>query len=438
MLDNFKTHIETNFSFLANKKVLLAISGGIDSVVLFHLFKAIPNINIYLAHCNFKLRGRESDLDEEFVNNLTQISSNQIFTKSFETENYSKKNKLSTQIAARKLRYEWFNELVSEHNLDYIATAHHADDNLETFLINFTRGTGLKGLTGIPEINGNIIRPLLPFSRKEIEDFAKENNISWREDASNASDKYTRNKLRHHVLPILKVINPNIFESFSNTINHIKEANTIIEDSISDFSKKAIIKEGDSLKIDIQVLKETSNSKAYLYQILNEYNFTEWNDVNELISAQSGKFIVSKTHRLVKDRDFLILTEFKSNIESEVIFIQKNETSISEPISLKLSKSDSTIKENKHTILVDEDCLQFPLILRKWKNGDVIYPSGMKGKKKVSKYFKDEKFSLVDKENTWLLCNGNDAIIWIVNHRKDSRFQVSEKTKKILKLTTAH
>ena len=438
MLDNFKTHIETNFSFLANKKVLLAISGGIDSVVLFHLFKAIPNINIYLAHCNFKLRGRESDLDEEFVNNLTQISSNQIFTKSFETENYSKKNKLSTQIAARKLRYEWFNELVSEHNLDYIATAHHADDNLETFLINFTRGTGLKGLTGIPEINGNIIRPLLPFSRKEIEDFAKKNNISWREDASNASDKYTRNKLRHHVLPILKVINPNIFESFSNTINHIKEANTIIEDSISDFSKKAIIKEGDSLKIDIQVLKETSNSKAYLYQILNEYNFTEWNDVNELISAQSGKFIVSKTHRLVKDRDFLILTEFKSNIESEVIFIQKNETSISEPISLKLSKSDSTIKENKHTILVDEDCLQFPLILRKWKNGDVIYPSGMKGKKKVSKYFKDEKFSLVDKENTWLLCNGNDAIIWIVNHRKDSRFQVSEKTKKILKLTTAH
>jgi len=438
MLDNFKTHIETNFPFLANKKVLLAISGGIDSVVLFHLFKAIPNINIYLAHCNFKLRDKESNLDEEFVRKFTQISSNQIFTKSFETENFAKEHKLSTQIAARKLRYEWFNELVSEHKLDYIATAHHADDNLETFLINFTRGTGLKGLTGIPEINGNIIRPLLPFSRKEIEEFAKENNISWREDASNASDKYVRNKLRHHVLPILKEINPNVFESFSNTINHIKEANSIIEESIADFSKNAIIKEGDILKIDIKVLQETGNPKAYLYQILNEYNFSEWNDVNEILSAQSGKFVVSKTHRLVKDRDFLILTELKIGNKSEVFFIQKNETSITEPISLKLSKSDSNTKEDKHTIFVDEDNLQFPLILRKWKNGDVIYPSGMKGKKKVSKYFKDEKFSLVDKENTWLLCNGNDAIIWIINHRKDSRFQVSEKTKNILKLTTAH
>lgn len=438
MLDNFKTHIQTNFPFLANKKVLLAISGGIDSVVLFHLFRGIPNIDIYLAHCNFKLRGKESDLDEEFVYNLTQISSNHIFKKSFKTDNYAKIHKLSTQIAARKLRYEWFNELVSEYNLDYIATAHHADDNLETFLINFTRGTGLKGLTGIPEINGNIIRPLLPFSRKEIEDFAIENNISWREDASNASDKYTRNKLRHHVLPILKEINPNIFDSFSNTINHIKEANNIIEDSIIDFSKKAIYKEGDCLKIDIQFVREKSNPKAYLYQILNEYNFTEWNDINELLSAQSGKFVLSKTHRLLKDRNYLMLTELKSRNKSEVFFIQKNETSISEPISLKLSKSDISIKENKHTILVDEDCLQFPLILRKWKNGDVIHPSGMKGKKKVSKYFKDEKFSLVDKENTWLLCNGNDAIIWIVNHRKDSRFQISEKTKNILKLNTAH
>ena len=433
MLQKFKNHINENFPFLKDKKLLIAISGGLDSVVLTHLFHQLNIAEIALAHCNFKLRNKASDLDEEFVNKLSQITSNQIFIKSFQTEKISENQKKSIQITARELRYNWFQELIDEHQLDYILTAHHADDNLETFLINLTRGSGLDGFTGIPAINGNIVRTLLPFSRSEILNFAKSNNIEWREDASNASIKYVRNKIRHKVIPVLKEINPSLLESFSNSTHHLKEVQEIVNDKIVDVTKQTVIKENESIKIDIQKIKELANPKAYLYQILNEYQFTEWNDVYHLLDSQSGKAVYSKTHRLLKDRSFLILSKLENNTNN-VYRITENDVLISQPLNLSFQEVADIKPEKKHSIYVDKDLLNYPLYLRKKQNGDYIYPSGMQGKKKLSKYFKDEKFSLLDKENTWLLCNAENAIVWVIGYRQDRRFMATTSTKNYLKI----
>ncbi|MFC4267699.1 tRNA lysidine(34) synthetase TilS [Polaribacter marinivivus] len=422
MLQKFKQHITKEFPFLKDTKLLLAISGGVDSVVLFHLLHKL-NYDVSLAHCNFKLRGKESDLDEEFIKNLNQISSNQIFTISFDTEKYAKEHKLSTQIAARELRYNWLQKLITEHKFDYVLTAHHADDNLETFLIHLTRGSGLDGFTGIPKVNGNIVRPLLAFSREEILNYAKDYDLEWREDASNASNKYIRNKIRHQVLPVLKEINPSILDSFATTLENLQESKQIIEDSIENIASEVLEKEANFIKIDIEKIKELSNSKAYLYQLLKTYHFTEWNDVYDLLNAQSGKQVFSKTHRLLKDRNVLILSKIDLSNSIEMAFqIEEEITEITNPIHLTFEEVFEKSTENKQTIYVDKDLLKYPLILRKWEKGDYIYPLGMQGKKKLSKYFKDEKFSLIDKENTWLLCNAENQIMWIVNHRQDRRF----------------
>lgn len=435
MLQKFKEHININFPFLKDKKLLIAISGGVDSVVLAHLFSEL-NFNISLAHCNFQLREKESNLDEEFVKLLSQKTSNQIFTIKFDTEKFASKNKFSTQIAARQLRYNWFQEIVKKHSFDYVLTAHHADDNLETFLINLTRGSGLDGFTGIPKINGNIVRPLLAFSRKEILAYAKTNTIDWREDASNATTKYIRNKIRHKVLPVLKEINPNLLETFAKTLENLQESKQIIEDKIADISSEVINSKNDVLKINIEKIIQLSNPKAYLYQLLKEYNFTEWNDVYNLLSAQSGKQIFSKTHRLIKDRAFLLLSKTVISNEKELFLIDESQSEIIHPIHLNFEVVQQKPTENKQTIYVDKDLLKYPLIVRKWQNGDYLYPQGMQGKKKLSKYFKDEKLSLLEKENTWLLCNSENEIIWVLNHRQDRSFSLKNTSNNILKITS--
>jgi tRNA(Ile)-lysidine synthase len=435
MLEKLTNHINKNLPFLKDKKLLIAISGGIDSVVLTHLLSAL-NFDISLAHCNFNLRGKESDLDEEFVVQLGEKLNLNVFKIHFNTEEFAKENKQSTQIAARELRYNWFQKLIEQNSFEYILTAHHADDNLETFLINLTRGSGLDGFTGIPEINGNIVRPLLKFSRDTILSFVKENNIEWREDKSNASTKYIRNKIRHNVLPVLKEINPSLLETFAKTTEHLKESQQIIEDRIEKVASEVISTDQNNIKIDIERINQLSNPKAYLYQLLKEYNFTEWNDVYQLLSAQSGKQVLSKTHTLLKDRDFLLLSKIDFSTALEVTFqIQKNTSEITEPIHLKLEDAQEKSTENKQTIYVDKQHLVFPLKLRKWQNGDFFYPSGMTGKKKLSKYFKDEKFSLLEKQNTWLLCNKNEDIIWVLNYRQDNRFLTKEASNDILKIS---
>ena len=434
MLKKLENHIHQNLPFLKDKKLLIAISGGVDSVVLAHLLSTLK-FNISLAHCNFNLRPIECDIDEDFVKNLGKNLNTKVFTIHFNTTQFAKENKQSTQIAARNLRYDWFNELIEKHQFDYILTAHHADDNLETFLINLTRGAGLDGLTGIPEINGNIVRPLLKFSREEILTFVKENNISWREDKSNASTKYIRNKIRHQILPVLKEINPSLLETFEKTTAHLKESQQIIEDRINEISAETIATENNISKIDISKIEKLSNPKAYLYQLLKDYNFTEWNDVADLLSAQSGKQVISKTHTLLKDRNFLILTKKGLSAVETIFEIDKDTVEITNPIHLKIEEVQEKSTENKQTIYIDKQNLQFPLTLRKWQDGDFFYPSGMTGKKKLSKYFKDEKFSLLQKQNTWLLCNNDNAIIWVVEYRKDNRFDTNKKNNTLLKIS---
>ncbi len=435
MLDKFKKHINSHFSFLNKSKILIAISGGLDSVVLTHLCHQL-NLNIALAHCNFNLRGKESDADENFVFQLAEDLNIEVFIEDFDTENYAKENKLSIQMSARELRYFWFDDLAEQLQFDYILTAHHADDNLETFLINLSRGTGIEGLTGIPEINNNIVRPLLPFSRDEIETYAKDNQLKWREDSSNTSTKYLRNKLRHDVIPVLKEINPQLLQNFGKTLGFLQDSNEVLEDRIDDISNTIITKVSEiEVQYSISEIQKLNNSKAYLYQLLKDYGFSEWNDIVDLLNAQSGKQIFSETHRLIKDRDVLILTELcHSERSEESILINNLDNSIKTPFGiLFFDEADALFGKRTNLIYVDIEKLKLPLTLRKWKEGDYFYPLGMTGKKKLSKYFKDEKMSLVDKENTWLLCSKNE-IIWVINRRADERFKAIKETKQILKI----
>jgi len=437
MILKFQKNINQHFPFLKDKKLLIAISGGIDSVVLTHVLHLLK-YDISLAHCNFKLRGKESNLDEEFVKNLANEFNIDCHTISFETEIYAKNNKLSIQMAARKLRYNWFEKLLSTHKLDYILTAHHADDVLETFLINLTRSTGLDGLMGIPSINGNIVRPLLSVTREEIESYAQINTIDWREDLSNASTKYVRNKIRHQVIPILKELNPSLMDSFENTLSHLKDSQQIITESIEKIREKITTELDEVIQFNIKEIQKLTTPKIYLFELLKGYNFTEWDDILCLLDAQSGKQIFSKTHRLIKDREFLLLTKTNKN-ESPITYTIKsfaNDFSTSDlTLSFKTEESFSSKKNNNTIIYLDNELVRFPLTLRKWQNGDFFYPFGMTGKKKLSDFFKDEKMSIIDKERIWLLTNSKNEIIWIIGKRLDNRFQITSSTKKIVRIT---
>ena len=431
MLIKFQNHITTNFPQLKDKKLLLAVSGGIDSMVLLDLFYKL-RFDICVVHCNFQLRGKESDGDEMLVREICQDRYIPYFIESFDTTEFAKINKLSIQLAARKLRYDWFQEIISL-GFDYVLTAHHLDDNVETFLINFTRGTGLEGLTGIPAQNGNIIRPLLPFSREEIENYALENKIQWREDSSNASDKYFRNKLRHNIVPTLKELNTGFLDSFQNTLHHLQQSESLVNDASKLVFEKVVEEKENQLEIHLKPLLEFQNYKAYLYQWLKEYGFSAWNDIYDLVEAQSGKQVFSETHILLKDREKLILSERNEINKSEVFIIESIESKVNIPLKLRFCKAVNIFETVSNCIFVDESKIKFPLTIRKWQEGDYFYPAGMNGKKKLSKYFKDEKYSLLDKENQWLLCS-EDQIIWVIGKRADNRFINRETTQNSIKI----
>ena len=437
MLEKFQKHINKNLNFLKESKLLIAISGGLDSVVLTHLCHKLK-LDFALAHCNFNLRGKESDADESFVLQLAKDLNKECFIECFDTLAYAQENKLSIQMAARELRYNWFNELAEQLQFDYILTAHHADDNLETFLINLSRGTGIEGLTGIPEINENVVRPLLPFSREDIEQYARAENLHWREDSSNASTKYLRNKLRLEVIPKFKEVNPQLLQNFNKTIAHLQDSKVIIDDRIDAISNQVIEDiNDDNMNFNIAEIVKLSNPKAYLYELLKDYNFTQWNDIYDLLEAQSGKYVVSATHRLIKDRGCLLLSQLDKNVHSSAVesyLIEESTKQFKTPLgTLFLETTKQLNKLNASTIYVDKEVLKFPLTVRQWQEGDYFYPFGMKGKKKLSKFFKDEKLSLIEKENVLLLCSGDD-IVWVINRRPDDRFKVTESTKKILKI----
>ncbi|PKA84445.1 tRNA(Ile)-lysidine synthase [Ulvibacter sp. MAR_2010_11] len=433
MIQKFRKHIDKNHTLLKGKKILVACSGGLDSVVLTHLLK-LSDYDISLAHCNFSLRGKESDEDEQFVVHLADKFSIPVFTETFDTKKYGSENKLSTQMAARELRYRWFDEIKRDFKLDYIVTAHHADDDLETFLINISRGTGLRGLTGIPAVNESVVRPLLPFSRNEILKHAKENHLHWREDSSNKKSDYWRNALRLEVIPKYKEASNNLLQSFQKTQEHLQESQLLIDDYMALIYNLVVTEMSDGYRIDSKRLQELPNTNAVLYELLVGFGFTAWEDISELVKAQSGKQIVSKTHRLLKDRDTLLLTQITSEAKKTEYFIEENDEEIDNPIHITLKSTKKIGNSTPTEVYVDKDKISFPLQLRKWREGDVFQPFGMQGKKKLSKFFKDEKLSLVAKEKIWLLCT-NHKIVWIVGMRLDDRFKVTPDTKHILKIT---
>ncbi|MEC3964500.1 tRNA lysidine(34) synthetase TilS [Flagellimonas halotolerans] len=432
MFPKFKAYINKEMPFLKEKKLLLACSGGLDSIVLTHLCKA-ANLNIALAHCNFKLRGDESDGDETFVRQLASDFGIEVFVMLFEAEKYAETQRLSVQMAARELRYQWFSGLIKTKGYDYILTAHHADDSLETFLINLSRGTGIEGLSGIPEVNEHVVRPLLPFSRSEILAYAESKGVDWREDSSNVSTKYLRNKIRHQIVPVLKELHPTFLQNFLTTQNHLQQSNDLVLNHLNELKSKLFEQRDGDIKISIAALEQLQPLDAYLYGLFKDYGFTEWNDVKDLLSSMSGKQVVSKTHRLLKDRDFLILSEIKNKV-SGTYLVHIDGTLSELPIKLKLENVETLEKQGRNVVFLDKEKLNFPLVLRNWEKGDYFYPFGMQGKKKLSKFFKDEKLDVISKDKQWLLCSDN-KIVWVVGKRADERFKVDDSTREIIKIT---
>ncbi|GLB52345.1 tRNA(Ile)-lysidine synthase [Neptunitalea chrysea] len=432
MFSEFKHHILKTFPDVFQKKLLLAVSGGVDSMVLLHLFKQL-HVKVYVAHCNFQLRGEESDGDEKQVKEVAEFYDFPFFTVRFDTLQYANEKGLNTQLAARELRYNWFYELCEAHYLDTIVIAHHANDRLETFLINLSRGTGIEGLSGIPEVNNKVIRPLLPFSRETILTYAKEQSIKWRDDSSNASDKYLRNNIRHHIVPLLEELHPNFLNNFIKTQTFLTGTKEILETQIAEVKARLFVKEEeDVFKISIAFLQDLTPLSAYLYELFKGYGFTAWKDLENLLKGETGKKIVSDSHELSKHQNNLLLRPL--SYESEVVYsFNKLPSIINEPLNLTIEMVNEMQERGESIIYVDREKLNLPLIVRKRENGDYFYPFGMRGKKKVSKFYKDEKYSVIDKDTQWLLCSGTD-IIWIIGKRADQRFSVTNITTSILKI----
>nr|WP_252736996.1 tRNA lysidine(34) synthetase TilS [Zobellia galactanivorans] len=431
-MEEFKKHIEDQFTELVDDRFLLACSGGVDSVALLHLCARL-DLDFAVAHCNFNLRGAESDADEGLVRDLAKKHKVKIYVTRFDTKSYSTQNKVSIQVSARELRYRWFSEIMDREGIKTLVTAHHADDSLETFLINLSRGTGIDGLTGIPVKSHNLSRPLLHFTREWILSYARAESLVWREDASNADTKYLRNKIRHEIVPALKELNPAFLANFQKTQNYLSQTALVLEQHISDLKSRLFEEDGGVTRVSIVELSGLTPVSTYLYLLFKPYGFTEWNDVENLLSAMSGKEVRSKDYRLVKDREYLLLVAKEAPDVNE-FHIDEGDAMVSEPVSLKIEKVDEYVKSDLNTLYIDKKALKYPLTIRKWKKGDYFYPLGMTGKKKLSKYFKDEKVDVVSKEAQWLLCSG-DAIVWVIGRRADERFKVSEHTSDIIKIT---
>ncbi|MCT8341015.1 tRNA lysidine(34) synthetase TilS [Flavobacteriaceae bacterium TK19130] len=438
MEKKFERHIDAKFPELKSKKIVLACSGGVDSIALSHLLKRI-GCEFALAHCNFSLRGEESDEDETFVIDWADRLSVAVFTETFDTKAYAKEHKVSTQMAARDLRYEWFSQLMVDTQYEVLVTAHHADDALETILINLSRGTGLRGLSGIPDKEVTIMRPLLAFTKVEVLAYAKKENLYWREDSSNASDDYLRNEIRHQVIPPLKkATKGDLLQAVQRTQSHLRQSQALIEDYMALVYNLAVTENFDGYTLHIDKLQELPNTKAILYELLHPFGFTAWEDISELLTAQSGKQIFSDSFRLLKDRNVILLTERDENDDEtdarDTFLVEKGVKQITKPIALKFSPIGKIGNPTTTEIVVDADLLKYPLEVRKWREGDVFQPFGMRGKKKLSKFFKDEKLSLLAKEKIWVLTS-NDTIVWVIGHRADDRFKVTPETKQKRQIT---
>lgn len=433
MLNSFQKHLKSDFPEVLGNPFIIAISGGVDSVVLAHLCHQLK-MNFALAHCNFRLRAKESEKDSRFVEDLAKSLGCKFYLKEFNTESLAEEQKESIQITARNLRYNWFDELIQNTTYRYLLTAHHLNDSLETFIINLSRSTGIKGLTGIPGQNEYIRRPLLKFSKEDIRNFATKHDIEWREDRSNETTKYLRNKIRHTVVPPLTQLKPGFLKNFESSLQKLQDAEHLIEDYTNLLFKTLVEKRHDCYEIDIEKLNGFPHQKAILYQLLESFGFTEWNDIYHLKTAQTGKKIYSNTHQLLRDRDKLVLTTLKTT-DFETIEIEEDQDIVDAndfKLSVKQVKELGNFSSN--VAYVDKSKLKFPLRLRQVQHGDYFYPFGMKGKKKLSDFLKDEKVSPHLKDSQLLLCNFNGDVIWVLNLRTDNRYKVEPTTEDILKI----
>lgn len=439
MLSKWKQFIERHQLFNKGQKIVLAVSGGMDSMLLWHLMEQI-NQPFVIAHCNFQLRGNESDNDAAFIQKRANDSNVEFFSKSFDTEKYATENGLSIQMAARELRYEWFESLRNDTSCDMIATAHHADDNAETILLNLSKGTGIAGTCGIrPKVN-ILIRPLLCFTREEIDAYVKQNNIAFREDSSNASIKYERNYIRHEVISKFKSQYPDFIEKMDAFAFKMQESEAIYRVGLKSILKKLVEHRMNAQFVPILKLQQFPFWRTLLFEWLAPFGFRE-SQMNELISiinSDSGKAINSSMYRLLKDRKFLILAE-QDNRESGLKLIEANTKSLA-LVNMKFTfqkvpVKELNIKDSEKYAYLDFDKLSFPLVLRPWKRGDYFYPLGMKKKKKkVSDFFQDKKLNTLEKEGILLLFSG-EQLVWVCGHRIDERFKVRESTQSVLKIS---
>ena len=417
--------------FSTEDRILVGISGGRDSMSLCFALKDL-GYQIALAHCNFSLRGEESDKDELFVNEYAKKNKLEVFNIKFDTQAYASKNSVSIQMAARELRYTWFEEIRKKNNYNYIAIAHNRDDIVETYFINLIRGTGIEGLTGIKSKNNKIVRPLLNISREKINSYITENNISYREDSSNASTKYIRNKLRHQILPELRSISKVFDQTMVENIDKINQVNQVYKNEISFQKSKTLIQLSDSVKINIQKLKKLKPTYTYLYEFLKPCGFTAStiSDIEQSLNAESGKKFLSKSHQIIKDREYLILTEITTKPKAE-IFFDKDTKTISNPVPLEIEiidKADYKMSKSNLIMALDMEKLSFPLLIRNWKQGDYFMPLGMNRMKKLSNFLIDSKVSITEKDRTYLIQSKND-IIAIVGKRIDDRYKITGETK---------
>ncbi|HWK08155.1 MAG TPA: tRNA lysidine(34) synthetase TilS [Puia sp.] len=476
LLQSFKEFTATQHLFAPTDKLLLAVSGGVDSVVLCELCHQ-AGLDFIIAHCNFQLREDESERDETFVRQLAQKYNRPVLVKRMETVAYAAQHQLSIQVAARELRYSWFRELTgrpasgaseqssssssaqsaaptsSRHTREpsaqppsvdpppstprWILTAHHLDDNIETLLMNFFKGTGIAGLRAILPRQGNIVRPLL-FTRKEsLHAFAAEQKLSWVEDGSNDSDKYTRNYFRHQVIPLIQQVYPGAANNLADNIARFREIEILYQQSVQQHKKKLLEYKGQEIHIPVLKLKKSVPLPTLVYEIITEFGFSpqQVDGVIDLLSSESGKYIRSSTHRILKNRNWLIISAHPPIQSSSILIESADDKVIFEngELRLELSAVGSPISPNPLVAQLDAEAIRFPLLLRRWRPGDYFYPLGMRKKKKVSRFFIDNKLSLADKEKVWVI-EMNKKIIWVVGLRIDDRFRITPQTARVLKI----